>query len=348
MQKQSIGKILAGSFLALLAGVCTPISIGLATPVLGVAGSFLYAWAGIVPAALFALTGLLTSYAIGGPVFLLVFCLSILLPAMVTMYWIHRTKGARVCLRVAVLAQAAGVLLSLLVAWLQVRMNLVDWWVETFIGVIKSMPQAFYTQFDTSLLLLMQMGAFGSAASGIDVASGVLTAADRLTLIDEYGRLAAAAYKVQLPEMLMTGSLLTGVLHAAWPVWIWARRGDERGSCRLPLSEWRVSRNAAIGLPLCALISYVLVQTGYPGGEAVLGAVWGVYTLMLRFQLCGAFSRRGKKFGATMFRRGFLMAMFMTTLSGPGTILGAISLYFGSQGLISTWMRNRKKHEEEE
>ncbi len=343
MQKHSIGKFIGATLLALLAGVFAPISLSFATPVFGVIGTVLYAWAGFFPAFVYALVGVMMSFLLGGGVFAAGFALAILVPAGLALACIRRKVDFKKCMRVSVYAQTATIVLALGIAWLAIGRNLIDWWFEQVVAVLKLMPETFFETFDTTLILLLEVGVFGPAASGVDVSTGVLSAADRLILIDEYGRLAVDAYKIQLAGMILTGSMLTGVLNVALPVWIYARRGDERGIRRLPTSEWRVGYNAAIGLPICVAISYVLFRTGYPGGEAVWYAMWELFKLILRFQMLGAVSRAGKKNGASLVSRGVVMFIFMTTLTGPGSFLGGASLYLGSKGIVTEWMKKRQK-----
>lgn len=343
MQKISVWKVIAGSFLALILGVIAPVSLAWATPMIGVAGTVLYAWAGFVPAALFALVGLLVSNLIGGSVFTGAFAVAVLCPAALAMWAVRKKLDYKTCMRVSVLGQVGAVVLALGLAWLAVRQNLVDLLVDGMTAMLGQSP----TQWTDALLMsLGSMGLFGANASGVDIAKGYLSAAERAVLVSEYGTFIADTYKIGLAGMLLGGSVFTGVLNVALPVWIWARRGDERGAGKMPVSEWRVPANAAIGLPVCTAISYVLVWAGYPGGEAVLYAVWELFLLLLKFQCAGALSRMAKRSGMGPFACGFLIVFSLTTASSPAAIIGAGSLYLGSKGLITGFLRKKMKDQE--
>lgn len=335
--------MIGGSVLGLLAGLFAPLTLAFATPIIGVVGTILYAWAGLAPAVLFGLAGAMTSALLGGRVFVGVFAMAVLLPAGIAIWAIRKKMDYKKCMCVSVFAQTAAFLLALALVWLNVRGNLVDMLVEGLTETLRNLPSDYM---DNMLMALAGNSLFGQSASSVDLAKGYLDAAEREVLIAEYGALIADTYKVGLAGMLLSGCVLTGVVNVAAPVWIWARRGDERGIRRLPMSEWRVDANAAIGLPICAVISYILARTGYPGGEAVWYAVWQLYLLILKFQCMGALSRMGKRGGASPFMRGAMLFMVWTMASGFASFAGAVSLYFGSKGLISESIRKKKKDQE--
>lgn len=341
--------MIGGSVLGLLAGLVAPLTLAFATPIIGAVGIILYAWAGLVPTVLFGLAGAITSSLLGGRVFVGMFAVAVLLPAGIAIWAVRKKMDYKKCMRVSVFVQTAAFLLALALVWLNVRGNLVDMLVEGLTETLRNLPPEYMSDYmDNMLMALAGNSLFGQSASSVDLAKGYLDAAEREVLIAEYGALIADAYKVGLAGMILPGCVLTGVVSVAAPMWIWARRGDERGIRRLPMSEWRVDANAAIGLPVCAVISYILACTGYPGGEAVWYAVWQLYLLILKFQCMGALSRMGKRGGASPFMRGAMLFMVWTMASGFASFAGAVSLYFGSKGLISEFIRKKKKDQEGE
>lgn len=343
MRKNSIGKIIGGSVLALFLGLIGPLTLAAASPIVGVAATWLYAWAGIVPAAIFALVSSAITYMMGGSLLCGGYVLAVLVPACLALWAIHRKMDYKLCMRVSVFAQLGAVVLALCIAWLTLRADLVDLLMNGMMDWLKRFPSAMT---DALLMTYGNAGLFGATTSGIDFAKGYILQSERILLIEQYGKLAADAYKIALAGMLLTSSVLTGILNVAVPAWIWARRADERGIRRLPVSEWYVPANAAIGLPVCALICYILAYTGYPGGEAAYYAVWELFKLILRLQCLGVFSRAAKKSGASRFMRGLLLLGAMTFAANLASIVGGFSLYLGSQGLITEWVRKRKKNQE--
>lgn len=343
MVKNSVGRTIGASILAAFLGMIAPVTLAWATPIIGVADTWLYAWAGVVPATVFAVCGATAAYFLGGGLLCGGYVLAVLVPAAAALWAIHKKLDYKQCMRISVFTQVGAVVLALGLVWLILRTNLVDLVIGGMVNWLKSFPSE---MMDSLLMAYGSLGLFGATTGGIDYAKGFLLDSERILLIEQYGKMAADAFKIALAGMLLTSSVLTGVLNVAVPSWIWARRADERGIRRLPVSEWRVPAHAAIGLPVVALVCYILAYTGYPGGEAAYYAVWELFKLLLRFQCLGVISRIAKKNGMGKFLRGLLLFAAMTFASGLASLVGGFSLYLGSHGLITEWLRKRKKNRE--
>lgn len=333
--KHSIGKIIGGSLIGAVAGFFAPMMLLGANPVVGVAMTWLYAWAGVIPAGVFVLVSMSVANLLGGMLgadLMSGYALSVLLPAVASLIAIRRRMSYKACMRVSVFTQIGAVVLTLALAWATLRTDLVDLLVRYLEFSLRLMPKEFLnTMFNAN------------AASG-----SVLGLVELQGFVTEFIAYVEEVFKIGLAGMLLSNCILTGVLNVAVPVWVWTRRGDARAIKRIPVSEWRVPESAAIGLPLCLAIGLVLEHTGYPGGDAVNFAVQMVFQLFLQFQCMGVFSRLAKKSGASMFMRGLLVIGAMTFASTIAVYIGAFSLYFGSKGLISSFIRNRRKNKEGE
>ena len=347
MKKVSVGRIILATVLALLAAAVSPILLMASLSFLAVPAVLvcLYAWAGTLPAAVYVLGSTAMFSLMGGNVFMWSCFLALFVPAAVALAAIRAHHSYIVCLRVSITAQIAGLLLGLLVAWLHVRADLVDVVMGYLGDRLKEMPSA---MMDQILILYGRNGLLPS--TGIDFSKQYLDAAERIEAIDRYLSTAADGMKVMLPALLLSSGVASGVIHVAAPVWIWARRGDEKGIRRVPLSEWRMSRNAAIGLPAAVVAAYVLARVGVTGGDAALYAAWYLFLLLLELQALGAVSRRLKARGCGRGLRVVMLILLLTPLfSRAAYLIGAASLYFGSQGVISSYIRKkRKEHEEDE
>jgi len=330
--KHSIGKIIGGSLLGAIAGFFAPMTLLGANPAIGVAATWLYAWAGIVPAGVFAVTGMAVAHLLGGNILLAGYVLAVLVPAAAALAAIRLHKKYKTCMRISVFTQIGAVVLALGLAWGVLKTDLVDL-------LMSNMEMSF------RLLPTEVLNAMFNVNSGV---GGMLGRIELLGVLDSFLEYVEEVFKVGLAGMLLSNSILTGVLNVAVPVWVWARSGDERGIRRVPVSDWRVPESAAIGLPVCLLIGFILNQTGYPGGDAVYFAIQMVFQLFLQFQCMGVFSRYAKKSGGSMFMRALLVIGALTFASTIAVYIGAFSLYLGSQGLITTFIRNRKKNHGED
>lgn len=332
--KNSIGKILGGSVIGAIAGFFAPMMLMGANPVVGVAAAWLYAWAGIVPAGVFAVTSMAAAHILGGEMMLAGYALAVLVPVAVALIAVRKHLDYKKCMRISVFVQVGAVVAALGIAWAMLQTDLVD--------LLLSNMEKSFSMLPNELLC---------AIFGVEPASlGLFARKELMGMLDSFLADIAVVFKVGLAGMLLSNSILAGVLNVAVPVWIWARRGDEKGIRRVPVSEWRVPESAAIGMPLCLLIGYILNRTGYPGGDAAYFAVQMVFQLLLQLHCMGVFSRYAKKSGASMFMRALLVIGALTFASTIAVYIGAFSLYFGSKGLISTYLRNKKKnnHKEDE
>lgn len=331
--RNSIGKLIGGSLIGAAAGFFGPMLLMSANPLSGVVGAWLYAWAGIVPAGVFALVGLYTANLLGGGAVAAGFALSVLVPMVVALVCIRMQMSYKTCSRVSVFVQIGAVVVTLGAAWLYTRTDLVDLLMSNMEATFALLPYDMLNQ-------LLNPNA-AQTAGGIILGAQELQA--RLqAFLDSVGEV----FKIGLPGMLLSNCLLAGILNVAAPVWVWARRGDERGIRRVPVSEWRLPESAAIGMPVCLVLGIILNYAGYPGGDSVNYAVQMVFQTLLQIQCMGAFSRLAKRAGSSRLMRGLLVFGALTFAAQIAVYLGAYSLYFGSQGLISTFIRNRNKNQE--
>lgn len=343
---KSILKILAATVLALFLALLTPFTLAASLWFLfaPVAAVWLYAWAGAIPSLAFSAVTVALCYLTGGGMFAGMSVIALVLPALIAIAAIKARKSYVVCMRISVVAQTGAILIALAFAWFMLRANLVDSLLAYFAERLKQFPSAMT---DSLFLLYGQGGAFPQ--SGIDFAKGYLEDAERIRAIDLYVSAVADGLKITLPALILTSGITTGILNVAVPVWIWSRRGDELAVRRVPMSDWRAPKNAAIGLPVCLAIAYILNRTGYPGGDSVYTAVYNIFLLLLELQALGALSRALKRRGMSRGGRVAMLILGITLARYATILIGAYSLYFGSQGVLSTAIRKRlKKHDKEE
>ena len=82
---------------------------------------------------------------------------------------------------------------------------------------------------------------------------------------------------------------------------------------------------------------------------ARLGGVPSLLLLLFKLQALGSVSRLLKARGRSRGWRVAVLILLLTLAQDAACLIGAASLYFGTQGVISSYIRKkRKEHEEDE
>jgi len=249
----------------------------------------------------------------------------VLLPAALAVSCIRRKMEYKKCMAASVIGQITASVVAVAAVWLSTHTDITDLLIGLMRSSFSSMPVDFLNQWFNP-----------NALQG-----SVFSAEEIEKVLEEFITMLDTVFRIGLPGMLLSNGLLAGVLNVAVPVWVWARSGDERGIRRVPVSEWRLPESAAIGMPICIVLGIIMDYAGVQGGDAVSVAVQMLFRTMLQIQCMGAFSRLAKRSGASLLMRGVLVVGALTFASQVAVYLGAFSLYLGSQGLISTFIRNR-------
>ncbi len=335
-----IGACAAALVLAFISPAALPLSlIILAVPIIIV---LLYTWAGPAPALLYGLGTLaVTGFLFGIPACCAAM-VAFVIPPAVTLSLIGGRKGYLKCMAASVLCQTVMLILALAVLWLSIRVNLVDALMDQLARFMKAFPSPVSDQL---MIQFGQRGLFSTAAGALDFTKGYLTNAERPLVIDMYCSILSEGLKAALPANILSSGIYTGILECALPYWIFARRGDLRGEGRIPVPEWRMPHNAAIGLPACMLAANIMYRSGLDSGYAAYLAVRQLFLILLDVQAVGAVNRLLKKSGSSRTRRMVLTVLLLLFAEFAMHIIGAVSLYIGSKGLLTEFIRKRTNND---
>lgn len=340
MRNNSVIKTVGVSLLALVLALLTPLTLvfSLQLLLIPLILVWLYAWAGTVPAALYTAGTLFMCALTGGTGLAVLAAFALFVPPCLTIVMIRLRKSYDTCLKVSIISQTLALMLSVIILWMVTGRSAVDLFMDFFAERLREIPSAFTEQM---FLVYGQLGLFAGGANGIDFAKGYLTSQEYLQVIDMFCATTGDGLKTLLPALILTNGITSGLIDVALPVWIYANRGDDLGSRRLPMSEWHVPRNAAIGLPVCLILSYIMYRTGMASGYAVFEAIKELCLLLLSIQGAGSLSRSLKRSGSSRAKRIILISLLLLFARLASYIIGFCSLYLGSQGIITSYLKKK-------
>jgi hypothetical protein len=329
VKRYDLGRIGAGCLIAALLAVLSPFSVALSSVVFvpTVFIAFLYAWSGAIPASFLSVGTVGAFYMLGnayggfGWVAAGIALLSIVLPAWCSVVLLNKRPPFFRGLRLSIALQAAASLLSMAVLWLGTRTDLAD----LFVSILSN----FYERQAPETL---QMMSAMFTQMGLNITSETIP-----LLIEELG----VSLRASLATMIVCSSVITGIFSYAWPCYIRLRRGDEPPVDMKLLGEWRLPKNMIVGLPACVIACLILYRMGVSGADSAYNAVLNLAVLAFDVQAVGAISRLLKKNGAPRGRRILLITLALLFLRYFLPFLGLYSALFGSQGLISEFLRKK-------
>lgn len=284
-----------------------------------------------VPAAIAATAShLLMSVATGGAGMTLIVAEGMLLPAWGMMYLVKKRVTFERGVLYSVLLVMGAMLLLITSAWIVLKGDLAEYLADYLRAVGTS---ASAEAQDVILSMLAQAGVFG-VNPGVDF-SRALTAAERAMLFDELRNLFRDVFQLSLVPRLMSSCVVTGAVG----YWLLARGCARRGVMpRVDYKrarKWRIPTNMAVGLPVCALVCYLLYGLGMGGADTAYLTFYQLCVLVFCAQGIGAIARRMHDSGVTSgWARALvvLAALFATDIIA---IIGVLSQLFGSEGIVA-------------
>jgi len=351
LKKPTTGKLVAGIIFALIAGVLDifllPFSMfALALPVLI---SALYAWAGIIPAAVASITAAGVMAFTFGPFMLWAVPLALVAPAVIVIYLLERGEPFFKRLRIGLFAQFLAVALTLGFAYMILKVDLADALINYLQGMFVDQPHELLDMF------LDGMAAMGLSEFAIEGERSAAQRAEQLNwLLDRL----LVSLKYALPSVIISSCAFTAMLTTHWSALIRAKRGDERSEGFMPLSEWRVPNNVVLGAAGCLAFSIILAVMGVAGAESLVNVVLTVFYMILAVQGFSGVLRRMKARGIARRARNLfiiLVLLFGDTrvfqILDTKSILRLIGIYitlFGSGGAIRIYIKKHEKHGRDE
>lgn len=348
LNRKSVGVMVAATVLALFFGAIQPFTIGLSMLVMvtPVVLCTLYFWAGTLPAIVCAVASMASLEVTYGAGLMWGGFVTMVVPAAAAIYLLRERKGYFTSMKLATGVQLAALLGVTLYLYLSRGASLVDLFIGQFREWLEAMNPALTD------LLLARFSAVGLLDASLyeTVEAGALLAAEvRSAALEDLLSKMDYSFKLTLPGLMMTSSLLTGVLMVALPTRICVRRGDEPDYSHVSLSGWFIPSRVTAGM-LCALVTcLVLNMTGVSGGDAVYAAVSSVVYLIFSFQGLAAVDRMFKARGWPRGRRGVMLALLWLFIGNGMRMIGVASALFGRRGALTEWFKkHRDTHDKED
>ncbi len=177
------------------------------------------------------------------------------------------------------------------------------------------------------------------AVLGLDIGS------DAQTIFTNVVDLFKESLKISLPSIMLTLSVLNvfpGVLLCAFL----RTKRHLPGASYKPVSQWRMPARYTIGLLVLLLVGIILNFTGM-SGAVVLNTVLGAVSLACLVQYLASITDRLSRMPSG---RGGKIVFFIAITLLMATaipIYGAFSLLFGTQGLVTGWLRARRDKDQD-
>lgn len=358
MAKYSVGRVVAGSVLAVLCVLTLPYtlifsSVFLVTPV---ALALLWAWAGPVAGALLAAGTLVFTYMgmpialyyAGMPIVATLFergnlaamgavGAALLASGLAMVYILHRRPPFFRGIALSVGVQLALVIAVLGAARYAAGRDVVDALIDGLYATVDELPPLSVNQF---LLQLGRLGQFGTS-TGIDFNRVFLTEEERQMLVNTLFQSLSSRLKRELPVLLINSCLMTGLVGYSLSARVRVRRGDEPAVPFAHLHNWRLTPGMVVGLPACMLVSYAAFSFGMAGADSVYLVVSSLTETAFIIQGLGAAARVLRRTGMSPGKR---LAMYVLLAVVAQFILlyaGIYSALLGSRGLIALYMKKR-------
>ena len=339
-QRPSASVMLAASLTALIAGLLQPVTLPFF--MVSVVGTILcplmYAWAGPIPMFVYIAASLGSVTAIFGVEITAVFVPAALIPAAAVTALIKK--------RAPFFARIRAGIISQLLCFLAVIVGLYLCFGQDVVGALMNRAREWLDTLDPLLAryLLQQfafsgVGVYMTEETAMQILNGALSDAQTKEILAQVLETLEKSLRLGLPAMLLSSGILTGVLAAALPSHVLARRGDD--SEYVPLRQWFLPPQVTIGMLVCLATAAVLYVSKIEGAESVLTAVINAGTAVYGIQGVAAIDRRFIMTGRTTAFRIILILLMLLAASRIVALIGILSALIGSHGIISGYIKRK-------
>lgn len=299
--------------------------------------SVLGVWSGWAAAAVAMVSQLSMAYLYGGGLMTLAVFDAVVVPAGAILYLVLSRPKFKDGVKWAALVQLGVMFVLVVTAWIAVKQDLIDYMTQSMRAMFNAVPQE---QLGLLLSYLGEAGVYGTQ-TGLDF-SKALTAIEQTQLLDALEAAYSAQMRLDLPTTLLVGGMTTGCVGYWLSARVVARRGDQPPIAYLHPDEWRIKPHMVIGPPACTLAVYIAYTMGMRGADGVYLAMLNLSGFFFTIQGLGAVDRRFKRNGTVGAARKLLLIMLVAIAPWALVGIGLASALFGSDGLISNFIRRQK------
>lgn len=341
MSRKILGCAMGVSF-ALL----TPVGLGLCAAVFPfpVLTAFLYAFGGIVPAAVSLLCNVAAFGFYYGWQAGLCFAIAFTLPSAIVIRGLSWRVPFGKQLRQALISQIVCIVLALACAYLLAGGQLI----EVLLGKLRELTEPFAGGVDYVLGQLYGIEGMPSAPSVEQLADGLLSQEQRAYYLDVLFSDLESALALYSPGYLLGASVITSVLAVAWPSRIIHRKmKEDEHPAYVPLARWFLPWNVSLGLLLMLLVSCVLYALGVSGCDIVCLTLQLILMAAFRVQAAAALERLFTQLHWKPWLRALIIALVMVLAGQYAFYYGAFSALFGSAGAFRQIRAQRANHKDD-
>lgn len=359
MEKHSVKSIILGSIVAVALALIQPaiFTFSIMVCVTPVLISVLYAWGGVIPAAIasagtvlslagFASAGGAISPALAG----LGAAIALVAPAWASVYLMEKRLPFFRRMLISVGVQTAGLFICVSYVYLVMKIDLVD----LFTGFMRTSVE--YLPEDMVMGFLQACANYGmlTEESIAELTGGIILRSDVMKVFDQVFELVNYQFKQTMPAMLLGSGLISGMMETFYPSMICVRRGDKPVIPHVPLYGWFLPAHLVSGIAICLISSWVLQLMNMDSAVAVTVVFRTLSSYLFIVQGLAAIDRRFREAGAGRGMRIGMMIAGVVAASWFVELYGTASALFGRKGIFSQWMRkkmedmekNRKDDEE--
>lgn len=314
-----------------------------AVPLVPVIIAFLYAYAGLIPAAAcaaFTLGAYTLSYGWMGALLGLVAHIA---PAALIVRGIRARIPFHRQIALAVASLAAGTVAALVIAYLALGSNLIGALAETMREAMESMAKVYPGFVD---MLAARTYAIPGAPESITtevLLNGFLTAAQRASYIDALLNDMQTALALALPGYLLSMSALAGVLAVAWAGYVKRKEPQTNDINYVPLARWYAPYRLSLGMLATLAIAYLLYAEQIEGGDTLYATIRAILGVVFMIQAAASIERRMQVFGARTWLRVVVILLIELLFGDLAMYYGGASAVIGSRGAVRQLMEKRAK-----
>ena len=341
-----MGKTVLAVVLALITGFLLPLAtmlqIMLLLPVMmfgGILCVYFFCYAGPVPAGVFTICGLASTYWLMSPRMMWMLAVAAFVPALVMLRGALLKQPFFDQLRNGIIVSVLGMLTAIFIAYSGYGGDMIARFMDLIRTEISRMPDAMFQPFIDAINSSLVLSGVSGARMTVQTYRGQMMGV--LDLMQE-------AYVESLPGTLLSGALLTGVLGTLWGNWTLARRGMATDQSFVGMSQWFLPTQITVGALVIWIVGYFATNGSYGAGRTRYVTVYQLASCAFVIQALSAIDRRLLRAGSST--RGRKVAIF---LLGMGSLIlrilgmalftvGAISALFGSHGAVKLWLDKRR------
>lgn len=325
-------RVVVGFLVAIAMGLVSPYLA--VVPVLPVLIAFLYAYAGLAPAA--ACAGLsLGAYAISfGLTGMLMGLAAYVVPGLLIVRGIRMRLPFFRQIVEGIAALAFGVVAALAIAYVALGSDLIGAASEGMRSTVESVEKVYPGLIDMIAAYTYEIpGAPESVTSEILI-NGFLTATQRASYVDALMSDMQAALALTLPGYLLSMAALAGVVAVAWPGYVRRNDPETDETNYVPLARWYTPYRLSLGMLATLGVAYLLSWQEVKGGNTVYMTVRSILFVVFMIQAAASIERRMQNFGAKTWLRVVVILLVELLFSDFAVYYGGASALIGSTGAV--------------